>query len=128
MTTTAYRIDAADRPDSDLIAAGTRQHVWADGTVEAPGVSVMESVRDLIDYLVAPEHMMTEVIYGAGPGGEELELVELVGEIVGTDSDGAPLLVPERVVRRVPLRRSELFGLDSDPDALIDRLTAEMEV
>jgi hypothetical protein len=124
MTSTWYRIDSADRPDADIIAAGSRRHVWADGTVESAGLSVMESIEELVDYLLAPEHMMRELIYGAGDDGQELHLVVLRGEIVGADEDGCPLLRPERIVSRTPLTRDELFGPESDPYELTARLVA----
>lgn len=124
MTSTWYRIDSADRPDDDLIAAGERRHRWADGTVEATGLSAIDDIADLVDYLVAPEHMMRELIYGAGEAGQELHLVVLQATEIGSDEDGCPLVAPSAVVSRIPLTRDELFGAAADPDELIRRLVA----
>jgi hypothetical protein len=124
MTSTWYRIDSADRPDADIIAAGRRSHRWADGTVEAPGLSAIDSIDELVYYLLEPSHMMRELIYGAGDDGEALHLVVMEATEVGTDEDGCPLVAPERIVARVPLTRSELF--DGDPDELVSRLVASI--
>ncbi len=122
MTSTWYRIDSADRPDDDLIAAGTRSHVWADGTVEAAGLSAIDSIDGLVDYLLEPSHMMRELIYGAGDDGQELHLVVMEATEVGTDEDGCPLVAPSAISARVPLTRDELF--DGDAYDLVQRLVA----